>query len=76
MKMKSEQFLKFSLLFLVMFLLLPGSAFAYVGPGAGLGMIGSLIAVVVVVLAAVLGLVIFPLRMIMKKKKEDANKDD
>lgn len=44
------------------------SAFAYLGPGAGLGMIGSLIAIAVVVLVVVLGLVVYPIRMIRKRK--------
>jgi hypothetical protein len=46
----------------------PDVALAYLGPGAGLGMIGSLIAVVVVVLISVLGLVIYPLRMLRKRR--------
>jgi hypothetical protein len=47
----------------------PGVALAYVGPGAGLGMIGSLIAVVGAVLVALLGLFILPFRMLMKRRK-------
>lgn len=43
-------------------------AAAYLGPGAGLGMIGSLIAIVVVALVVVLGLIIYPIRMIRKRK--------
>lgn len=46
----------------------PDRAFAYLGPGAGLGMIGSLIAIVVVVLVVVLGLVVYPLRMLRKRR--------
>jgi uncharacterized membrane protein len=47
---------------------------AYIGPGAGIGMIGSLIAVVVVVLVIVLGLVIYPIRMMRKKRRQEAEK--
>ena len=47
----------------------PGPALAYVGPGAGLSMVGSLIAVVVAVLVAVLGLLIFPVRMLLKRRR-------
>lgn len=46
------------------------SASAYIGPGAGLGMIGSLIAIFVVVLILVLGLVIYPARVMRKKRRE------
>lgn len=45
-----------------------GNAFAYLGPGAGLGMIGSLIAVILVILVVILGLVIYPIRMHRKRK--------
>jgi hypothetical protein len=47
----------------------PGPALAYVGPGAGLSMIGSLIAVVVALLVAVLGLLTFPVRMFLKRRR-------
>ena len=49
-------------------ILFSGPAAAYLGPGAGLGMIGSLIAVIVVVLVIVLGLVIYPIRVMRKRK--------
>ena len=49
-------------------------ASAYIGPGAGLGMVGSLIAIVVVVLVIVLGLVIYPIRMMRKKRRAAAAK--
>lgn len=45
-----------------------GVAAAYLGPGAGLGMIGSLIAVLFVVLVIVLGLVIYPIKLLRKKR--------
>jgi hypothetical protein len=49
------------------------AAWAYVGPGAGLGMIGSLIAVVGAILLAILGLVLFPLRLILKRRRKAAS---
>jgi hypothetical protein len=48
--------------------LTPDVAWAYLGPGAGLGMIGSLIGVVVVVVISVLGLIIYPLRVLRKRR--------
>jgi hypothetical protein len=49
--------------------MLPTNAFAYVGPGAGLTMLGSLIAVLLTVLVAILGIVLFPLRALMKRRR-------
>jgi len=57
----------------VLLLLLCGMLFAaepaaaYMGPGAGLGMIGSLLAVVGVGLVALFGLLILPVRLLMKR---------
>jgi hypothetical protein len=59
--------------FFVAALLTAGPAAAYMGPGAGLGMIGSLVAVIGAVLIALLGLVILPVRMILKKRRKAAN---
>jgi len=48
------------------------SALAYVGPGAGLGMLGALFAVMIAVLATVVGLVLWPLRMLIRRRKAKA----
>jgi hypothetical protein len=45
-------------------------AFAYVGPGAGLTLIGSLLAVVAAAALAIIGLVMFPIRLAMKKARQ------
>jgi hypothetical protein len=50
----------------------PQVAWAYVGPGAGLGMIGSLIAVLGAIVVALVGLVILPFRMLLKRRKARA----
>jgi len=42
------------------------SVLAYVGPGAGLGMIGSLLAVLAAVVIGVIGLVLYPITLIRK----------
>jgi hypothetical protein len=57
------------ILFLLAALAVPGTALAYMGPGAGLGMLGSLVAVVAAVGLAVLGLVLLPVRMILKRRR-------
>jgi hypothetical protein len=46
---------------------LPLAAQAYVGPGAGVGMIGSLLAVLGAILLGIVGLILWPLRMIKKR---------
>jgi len=55
-------------------MLAAGPALAYLGPGAGLGMLGSLVAVIGAVLLAIFGLLILPVRMIMKKRRQQAMK--
>lgn len=55
--------------------LFPVASIAYVGPGAGLGMIGSLIAVIVAVLVAVTGLFILPIRLLLKRLRRSGNRD-
>jgi hypothetical protein len=42
---------------------------AYIGPGAGLGLIGALIAVVSAVMAALFFVVLWPVRMLLRKAK-------
>ena len=46
------------------------AALCYVGPGAGLGMIATLIAVVLAVVATIVGLVMWPIRKFMRRKKQ------
>jgi hypothetical protein len=53
-------------------IMVSGPALAYVGPGAGLSMLGSLIAVVVAIFVAVLGLLLFPIRMLLKRRRGGA----
>ena len=47
----------------------PLVAQAYVGPGAGLGMIGSLLAVVGAMLLSLLGLILWPWRVLKKRRQ-------
>jgi hypothetical protein len=54
-------------------LLAPALAMAYVGPGAGLTMLGSLWGLILAVVFIVFGLLILPIKIMrnrMKKKKE------
>jgi hypothetical protein len=53
-------------------MIVPGAADAYVGPGAGLGLIGSLLAVLGAILIAITGLIVLPVRMLFKRRKVKA----
>ncbi len=57
------------LLFLVTFLA-AAPALAYMGPGAGLGMLGSVVAVIGAVLVAVFGILVLPIRILLKKRRK------
>jgi len=45
------------------------AAVAYVGPGAGLGALGILLAILAAILMALVGLVLWPVRMIAHRRK-------
>lgn len=55
--------------------LMPVAAQAYVGPGAGLTAIGTMIALVAAVLLAVVGFVWYPVKRMMRKRKAKAGPD-
>ena len=65
-----------AVIFALSSLFIASPAAAYLGPGAGLGMIGSLIAVIIVALLVVLGLVIYPVRMLRKRRRQATTDDD
>jgi hypothetical protein len=48
-------------------------ALAYVGPGAGISMLGALGAVIVAILFALGGLIWWPVRTMLRRKKQAAN---
>lgn len=49
--------------------LLPSTAFAYVGPGAGLSLLGALLALLGAVAMAVLFIFAWPLRKMLRKRR-------
>jgi hypothetical protein len=54
-------------------LLVPAVAHAYIGPGAGLTALGSLVALVGTVVLAIVGFVWFPIRRLMRARAARAN---
>ncbi len=55
-------------------ILLSSQAFAYIGPGAGIPIIGSLLGMVVTVVLVIAAILFWPIRKILKKKKKNQNK--
>lgn len=58
------------LFLLILFcLFFSNSAFAYLGPGMGGGIIAATLGIVVAIFAALFGLIWFPLKRLLSKKK-------
>jgi hypothetical protein len=57
------------LLFLLISVFLADIAHAYVGPGLGLGVIGAIFGVVVAVFLAIVGVVWYPLKRMLRRRK-------
>lgn len=56
--------------------MLPVTAYAYIGPGAGLSAIGSLLALIGAILLAILGFIWFPVKRLLKKIKKKPETPD
>src|SRR5690606_22873075 len=52
-------------------LLLPHTADAYVGPGAGLSLLGALWALIVAIAAALASIIAWPIRRMRRRKREE-----
>jgi hypothetical protein len=48
------------------------AAMAYLGPGAGLGVLGALLAVLAGIAATIFGLVLLPFRLLRRRRKATA----
>jgi hypothetical protein len=51
-------------------LLQPATAIAYVGPGAGLSIVGSLLAFFAAIIVGIFGFLWFPIRRVLRKRKQ------
>ena len=58
---------------LIIFLILNIStpSIAYLGPGVGGGIIAATIGIIIAIFAAILGLIWFPIKRLLKKKKRN-----
>jgi len=54
----------------IIFCLITTSSFAYLGPGIGGGVIAATIGIIVAIFAALFGLIWFPVKRLLKKRKE------
>ena len=54
----------------LLFILTTTTPYAYLGPGIGGGIIAATFGVIIAILAALFGLIWFPLKRFLKKKKE------
>ncbi len=70
--MKFEFLKRFAQVTFVLALILgqPATSFAYVGPGAGLSIIGSLLAFFAAIVVGIFGFLWFPIRRILRKRKQ------
>lgn len=57
------------LMMLLMALAPPGSAFAYIGPGAGISVLGSLLGILATFFVAIGAILFWPLRKWTKRRK-------
>lgn len=54
----------------IIFCLITTSSFAYLGPGVGGGVIAATIGIIVAIFAGLFGLIWFPVKRLLKKRKE------
>jgi len=54
----------------IIFCLITTSSFAYLGPGVGGGVIAATMGIIVAIFAALFGLIWFPVKRLLKKRKE------
>ena len=59
---------------LIFFLVFPNLAYAYLGPGVGFGILAATVGIVVAIFAALFGILWYPIKKIIKKRKEKKEK--
>ena len=69
--MKSTSLTK--ILLILILILIENTAFAYIGPGMTGGVFAATIGIIVAIFAALFGLIWFPVKRLLKKRKEKAD---
>ena len=69
--MKITSLEKISLILIL--ILIENTAFAYIGPGMTGGVFAATIGIIVAIFAALFGLIWFPVKRLLKKRKEKAD---
>jgi nitrate reductase gamma subunit len=59
------------IVFIYNFLFIVPPAYAYVGPGMGGGIIASVLGIVIGIVTAIIGILWFPIKRFIKKRKEN-----
>lgn len=62
--------------FIISILIMPSVATAYMGPGAGISAIGSVLAIIAVVFVAIFGFLWYPLKRLLRKSKKQDKVDE
>jgi len=73
--MTRKTLIGFSTVIIVVLLLYPQVAFAYIGPGSGLSAIGAFLAMIVGVFVAILGFFWYPIKRLFGGKKKSNEPD-
>ncbi len=61
---------------LIISIIFTSTSFAYLGPGLGGGVIAATLGIIVAIFAAVFGILWFPIKRILNKKKKKKNNSD
>jgi len=64
------------LLIILLLLISPAVALAYIGPGAGISVLGSLLGILGTIVVAIGAILFWPIRRFLKRKKQRANAGD
>ena len=66
---------KITIATLLILISLSSSVYAYIGPGMGGGIILATIGIVVAIIAAIFGVIWFPIKRLIQKRKEKKKKN-
>ena len=58
----------------IIFCVIATSSFAYLGPGVGGGVIAATLGIIFAIIAALFGLIWFPIKRLLKKRKQKKEK--